>query len=524
MKIKGKLIVLSIIIFIIINVLIFLIINRDKIFNNEVVEKSIPEEKVNVLMIEPDYFLSIVSNNRYVHEICNLVFDGLTEDDDSLKAQPNLAKLIVTTDNINWEITLRDDIYFHDGNKFTADDVVFTIDKIKELNEKSYFSYNVQNIKTVTKLSDYSLLIELNDYDNFLPEKLTFPILSKKFYENSDFLNEDRYIGTGPYKFVSKNESLLKLKYNENYYLESIGNIKEIDVKIIPKTRPGFDLLKLGEIDIADTNTEVGAYGRSAYSNSKYITNVFEGIMFNPNNEVLKDSILRQAILLGINRDYIIEQELNGYGVYADIPVNPDSYLYSKELKKYAFNPERAQDLLTNSGWEIKNSIRYKDNNRLEFDLLINKDAKNMINKADYIAKNLADIGIKINVVSKSIEEYTYSVKTNEYDLVVVDWALTDYPEFLYNFESNSINNVFGFKNDDYDYLVYLAKREILEGKQQEYFYKMQKILFDELPMIGLYFETSTVFYDKGLDNQLKPKLNDIYSGINNFVFERIEY
>jgi peptide/nickel transport system substrate-binding protein len=350
------------------------------------------------------------------------------------------------------------------------------------------------------------------------------PILSKKYYENSDLLKEDIYIGTGPYKFVSKNENLLKLKYNDNYYLESIGNIKEIEVKIIPKTRPGFDLLKLGEIDIADTNTEVGAYGRSAYSHSKYITNVFEGIMFNPSNEVLNDNILRQAILLAINRDYIIEQELHGYGVYSDIPVNPNSYLFSKELKKYAFNPERAQDLLTNSGWELKNSIRYKDNNKLELNLLVNGDAKNMIDKANYISKNLSDIGIKLNVVSKAIEEYTYSVRTNEYDLAIVDWALTDYPEFLYNFESNSINNVFGFKNDDYDYLVYLAKREILEGKQKEYFNKMQKILLDELPMIGLYFETSTVFYDKGLDNQLKPKLNDIYSGINNFVFERIEY
>lgn len=520
MKIKGKLLVLSIIIFIAINVLVFFIINKNKFFADEVPEINIKDERINILMIEPDYLLSIISNNKYVHEVCNLVFEGLTKDDEELKAQPKLAKLLITEDNIKWEITLRDDVYFHNGDKFTVDDVIFSINKIKELGEMSYFSYNVENIKNIEKISNYKLVIELNDYDNFLPEKLTFPILPKSYYEKADFMKEDRYIGTGPYKFINKTDELISLKYNEDYYLKFDGNIKEIDVKIIKKTRPGFDLLKLGEIDIADTNTEVGAYGRSAYNNSKYVTNVFEGITFNPNNEILSDSILRQAIVLAINRDYIIENELNGYGVYSDIPVNPNSYLYNAGLKKYAFNPERSQDLLTNSGWLDKSGIRQKEQNKLEFTLLINGDIKKSLNKAEYIKNDLSNVGIKINIISKNAEEYTYSIKTNDYDLALTDWAITDYPEFLYNFESNSPSNVFGFKNEDYDYLVFRSKQEILEGKQKEYFNEMQEILFNELPMIGLYFETSTVFYTKEFKEELVPRTNDIYNNIENIFVE----
>ena len=55
----------------------------------------------------------------------------------------------------------------------------------------------------------------------------------------------------------------------------------------------------------------------------------------------------------------------------------------------------------------------------------------------------------------------------------------------------------------------------------KEYFYEMQDILFNELPIMGLYFETSTVYYNKALGEQLTPKINDIYSGINNFVFSK---
>ena len=520
---KAKFISLSTIIFICISCLTVLFINKDKVQPDLKAKVDQSNEKINILMIEPDYYLSLISKNKYVHEVCNLVFEGLTKKNDELKAEPQLAKLILTDDNLEWEVTLRDDVYFHNDEKFTASDVAFTIKKIRELGEQSYYMYNIQNIKNVEILSDYKIKIELNDYDNFLPEKLNFPILCEKFYKKSDFTTESRYVGTGPYEVITNNKEFISLKYNKNYYDQSVGNVKDIDVKIIAKTRPGFDLLKLGEIDIADTNTEVGAYGRSAYNNSKYVTSVFEGITFNPQNEVLKDNVIRQAMILAINRDYIIEKELYGYGIYSDLPINPNSYLYSKSIKKYAFNPERAQDLLTNSGWEQRNSVRSKDGNKLEFSLLINSDAKGMSNKAEYIKNDLDKIGIKINVVVKVGEEYNIAIKSYEYDLAITDWSITDYPEFLYNFESNSGSNVFGFRDEEYDYLVYLAKHEILESKQLEYFDKMQSILFDKLPMLGLYFETSTVFYTKDFGEQLKPQINNIYNGMNNIVLTKNE-
>ena len=144
MKIKGKLIILAIIIFIFVNVLVFFIINKDKFFKGEIIEKEILDAKINILMIEPDHLLSVVSNNKYVHEVCNLVFEGLTEDDDTLKAQPKLAKLILTTDNLSWDITLRDDVNFHNGDKFTANDVIFTIYGTKEVMDK--YKNEIENI------------------------------------------------------------------------------------------------------------------------------------------------------------------------------------------------------------------------------------------------------------------------------------------------------------------------------------------------------------------------------------------
>jgi len=496
------------------------ILNRED-FTNRQNNNVITEESVNLLVIEPDFLNPLVSKNKYVQEIGNLVFEGLTKIDRTLKPQLSLAKTFIPDETLtSWNITLRDDITFHDGSKFTADDVVFTINKIKELGEKSYFAYNVQNIETVSKVSDYEVKLVLFKADNFLMNKMDLPILPKSYYSNKSLEHVKNYVGTGAYKQIQVTDNDMKLTAFDNYYGEAIGNIKNINVKITAKSRPGFELLKVGEIDISDTDIEVGAYGRSAYNSKKYVTSIFEGVIFNSENEALKDTNVRQAILLGINRDLIIENYLGGYGVSVDLPINPNSYLFNQELTKNSFNPERAQDILTNNGWKENSALgfRSKGTLKLQFNLLVNSNNENSEAKAAFIKENLRNIGIEINVIAKNSTLYNTAIAQKNYDLVLTDWAISEYPEFLYNFATNSEENIFGFSNADYDYYVFMAKTEYLEGKTAEYFASMQEILAKELPIVGLYFETSTVYYKQNIEGELNSTINNIYSGLENMM------
>jgi len=516
-----KLFCILAVVVVVITIATVLILNREDIINKDN-NKIITEETVNLLIIEPDFLNPLVSKNKYVQEISNLVFEGLTKVDETLKPQMALAKTFIPDDETltSWTVKLREDIIFHDGTKFTADDVVFTLNKVKELGESSYFAYNVANIENVRKISDYEVSIKLNKADNFIMNKMNFPILSKNYYSNKSLEHVKNYIGTGAYKQVEVTDSNMKLKAFDNYHFEVTGNIKNIDVKITAKNRPGFELLKVEEIDIADTDTKVGAYGRSAYNNEKYVTSIFEGIIFNSNNEALKDSNVRQAILLGINRDAIIENYLGGYGISVDLPINPNSYLFNKELSKSSFNPERAQDILTNNGWKENAALGFRNNAalKLQFNLLVNSDNENAEAKAKFIKDNLRNIGVEINVVAKNSTLYNTAIAEKDYDLALTDWAISEYPEFLYNFAASSENNIFGFSNEDYDYYVFQAKTEYLEGKSKEYFSKMQEILAKEWPIVGLYFKTSTVYYKQSIEGELKPTINNIYSGIYNMM------
>ena len=82
---------------------------------------------------------------------------------------------------------------------------------------------------------------------------------------------------------------------------------------------------------------------------------------------------------------------------------------------------------------------------------------------------------------------------------------------------------MFEFSDKDYDYYVYLAQREYLEGKSKENFDKLQEILYRKLPIMGLYFETSTVYYSKKIEENLDSNMKNIYYGLENLkVYERL--
>lgn len=502
-------------------IIVFFIIKDNNLFNKEEIEEiPLEDSYINILVVNPDYYNPLISKNKYVQDMSKLIFDGLTSINSELKAENNLAKIVEPKDaSKQYRIVLKNNIKFHDGSYLTADDVIFTINKILKLKDESPYYYDVKNIKSINKVNKHELKITLNSEDNFFPEKLSFPILPEKHYANKDLKTSKIFIGTGRYKVDSITDDEWKLLFNEEYHGGRNGNITTINAKILVKNIQGFEILKSGEIDMVDTNVEVGAYGRSAFYSKRYNTGVFEGIIYNLGSEKVKDQNVRQAILLSINRDNMIENYLGGYGNPVAIPINPVSHLFDLSLPSYAYNPEKAQDILTNTGWILNNNnLREKDKVELNINLLVNEDKEYARQKAEFIANNLKDIGINVNIELKNSELYNASIKTGKFDMVLTEWALSPYPEFLYCFETNNEKNYAGFSNEDYDYLVYMAKREVIEVKLKEYFSDMQEILNSYLPMACLYVKTSTVYYDKDIDGELDSNMTDVYKGIENMI------
>ena len=166
-------------------------------------KKETVEEKITKLSLgiaEFDTINPILSNNKNVQDIAKLIYEPLVNVTEDYNIEPCLATQWAKQNNTTYIIKLRNNVKWSDGNNFTATDVRYTIDRLKDTT--SIYSYNVQYVVEVEVVDNDTVKIILDREIPFFEYNLTFPIMSSKYYENEDFKTtgkNNKPIGTGMY-------------------------------------------------------------------------------------------------------------------------------------------------------------------------------------------------------------------------------------------------------------------------------------------------------------------------------------
>ena len=126
----------------------------------------------------------ILSNNKNVQDIYKLIFEPLVNLTAEYKAEPCLAKEWAKQGDNSYLIKLRENVRWSNGHQLTSEDVRFTIDRLKDT--QTIYSSNVQNVVGIDIVDDYTLKINLDKEVPFFEYNLTFPILSKEYFEGED--------------------------------------------------------------------------------------------------------------------------------------------------------------------------------------------------------------------------------------------------------------------------------------------------------------------------------------------------
>ena len=180
-------------------------------------EEQVKEIKVGIAGL--DTINPILSNNKNVQDITKLIYEPLVNLTSDYKAEPCLATEWAKESNNSYLIKLRENVRWSDGQRFTSEDVRFTIDRLKEIS--SIYSYNVQYVIGIDVLDDYTVRINLDREVPFFEYYLTFPILSKDYYEGEDFTTTTKNsqpIGTGKYKISAVDASNIVLVKNDSWW------------------------------------------------------------------------------------------------------------------------------------------------------------------------------------------------------------------------------------------------------------------------------------------------------------------
>lgn len=497
-----------------------------------------------------------VNNESYFY-FSKLIFESLFDFDKNFNVIKELAEdYTFKSDNVV-SIRLKDNVYWHDGEKLRAEDVAFTINTIKYANNETAYKkmwkefvggYSYSNLNRIVdaKVID-DLTIEIW-FDNGVGNKLeilTFPIIPRhKFVDGAEnvqayqkALNEENYIpvGTGPYKFVSFQKSKsIELVYNEDYR-KGRPYIEKITGKILRDKDLVLTAFEAGQVDIAlSTGFDWDKFNENTSVRIiEFVSQGCEFLGFNFRKEFFNKygPGLRRALAYGIDRQAIIENVYFGHATQSDLPIHPDSWVLSGSSNMYGFNMDKARKELEKLGWADSDSDGYyEDENGKDITLKFITNSYNPLRQktADLIVENLNQLGIHVvkdypdnipdNLTEKDIAEQWNNVKEKiskgDFDIALLGWNLSPVPDLTFAFP------YIGYNNDVMNEALAQLNSSNEEDKLKAH-ERVQSIILQDLPYISLFFKNQALLINNKIRGNIDPTFYDIYRNIEEWYIPK---
>ncbi len=339
--------------------------------------------------------------------VMKLLYDTLVNIDDKALIEPALAESWKIADD--WskvDFTLRQGVKWHNGDPFTAKDVKFTVDKIRE--PTSFFTYRADwqmFVKEVKVIDDYHVSFILNMPFPAIFDRMNdlLGIVPKDYYEKmgaAEFAAQP--VGTGPFSIIDfKQDQFLNAKAVVNHYRQT-PYLEKVHLVYVPEPTTRIAMLKTGEADITSVDpTQFTAVKDDpklyvAWNNEDSISAwCFHDLMNPQTPSPFLDVRVRQAVHIAIDRKMICEKVFNGCYSPANqiyLSYNPG---YDPDLPPIPYDPVRAKQLLAEAGYAngFETTLTYSIANRT-------------YNEA--LAAYLADVGIKAKQVPMESGSYTF--------------------------------------------------------------------------------------------------------------------
>ncbi len=456
-----------------------------------------------------------------MQDITKLIYEPLVNLTSDYKPEACLATEWAKQSDNSYLVKLRENVRWSDGQRFTSEDVRFTIDRLKEIS--SIYSYNVQYVVGVDVIDDYTVKINLDRDVPFFEYYLTFPILSKDNYEGEDFsttAKNSQPIGTGKYKITTVESSNIVLEKNTSWWniKEKPLTLEKIIVNLYSSIGELYNSFKIGNLDLVATdNTNLAEYiGTIGYTPKEIKGRNHTFLAFNMQNELLSRQEVRRAISYSIDKDNIVSTVFNNQCITSSFPLDYGSRLCQNTDTSSGYNTEQAKRVLEEAGWTYSRSNYWQKTEnrrtqRIELNLLVKSSDSARVSVAENIKTQLESQGIRINVVQVSDEEYTSRINNKNYDIALCTLTLSTSPDLTTFFGDGNLSN---YSNDEIINIMNEVKNTTDENILKEKYNRLIEIYKSDVPYLSLYNSKYTVAYNSGLVGELTPNWFSSFYGI----------
>jgi len=450
----------------------------------------------------------------------------------------NLAdKITVDKSGKIWNIRLKENIRWSDGEKLTSDDVIFTIQKIQDPDSGSTLSSGWQGAGA-SRISELELQITLgNPYSFFLQNLRGLNVIPKHLFAETPVGNWrlSRYnlqpVSSGPYSFDSyevREDGFITAYHLKPNKLYSTGSplISEFNLKFFPDAGQLIHAFNLGQVD----GFAIGAGEASGimrpYETHDFSLPSYYAIFFNQGqNLALQDKNVRRALSVSTDRKGLVSDILNGNGEARFGPFSPS--LLSDSQNQADFSLETANGILDNGGWIISSSTTRQKTIKgakvnLEFNLTV-PQIPFLIKTAERLRSDWAKIGIKANLISMAPEEISSDMVKNRNYQAILFGNMPNPPADLFAFWHSSQRfypglNLSLYNNKQADGMITDIDQNSDDSKRALEIQNLQNLIAGDYPAIFLYSPYYEYFSRKDLQGVQAGLINEFTDRFSNVV------
>ncbi|QDA35842.1 ABC transporter substrate-binding protein (plasmid) [Paracoccus liaowanqingii] len=451
-----------------------------------------------VIQPEPPSLMMGLVQNGPTQMVAGDIYESLLRYDTDLQPMPSLAReWEVSEDGLTYTFHLQDGVTWHDGEAFTAHDVVFSADVfLRETHPR--LRATLEYVDSIEAVDDATVVFTLTEpFGPFLGtfEAGTMPIIPRHIYEGTDFANNEMNntpIGTGPFKFQEwRRGSFIHLVKNEDYYLDGRPYLDEVYYHVIPDGASRAVAYETGTVDVLHggsvenfdvprlselPDTCVTEAGWEYFGPHSWMwMNNHEGPMADPNT--------RRAVMHALDREFALDALWNGLGKLATGPVSSSTRFYEPDTPSIAFDPELAREYLEQSSY---------DGETLQ--LLPLPYGETWQRWAEATRQNLIEVGFDVELVATDVAGWNQRVADWDFDLAFTylyqygDPALGVSRTYV---ESNIAkgspwNNVAGYRNPEVDAKWDQAALSASDDERQTLYTEIQNTIVEDMPVAWL--------------------------------------
>ena len=480
-------------------------------------------------------FNSVLTNDYTSDQMISMINDGLYAIDANAQSLPLIAKdkPQISSDNLTYTISLRQDVKWTDGQDVTADDVAFTY---QLMYDPAYAKVNSPRRGTLTTYIDsvtvkdkYTIVFKLKTvFAPFQASHLNYGILPKHVLGtlsaeeiNSAPWNSAPTVTNGAFKFVSwEKGSQVTLAKNASYY-RGAPHLDSYVFKIGTVSTEVLNQMKTGEIDVAYPG--IGTIDASQYDAAKGVDNItvysyprlsFDFFLFQldpakPASKFFGDKSVRQALYYALDRTAIGHALYFDQATVANTSMPPKSWAYNKDNQPtYNYDKAKAQSMLDAAGWTASGGgTRQKNGVPFKFEMITNAGNKIRENLLVVMQQQWKDIGIDATPKYVDFNKVLVPALTNtrQFDVLMVGFSWDVDPDQSQVWHSRNAGpggfNGMHYMNPDLDKVLDDAVATLDQAKRKQLYFKMQQILADDVPAPILVFPNGLLSLNKRVQN-----------------------